>query len=223
MRISRKGDVPPTYYLSNSPLDPVTSYRYLGVYITNNLSWNTHIEHITAKANQTLGYLRRNFFLAPAALKLLLYTTYIRPQLEYASSVWDPGHSTLIDMLERVQNRASRFILGNYHRTSSVTQMKFHLGLPALATRRKNARLCLFHKIYYHNLALHAIWIRPPNYISSRQNHLQKVYVPHSNTVTHSTSFLPKTCNDWNRVPHSITSIVNPTLFKNALSNLLTS
>lgn len=221
MRISRTNVMSPTYLLNNTPLECVTSYRYLGVHITNNLSWKTHIDHITAKANRTLGYIRRNFSLAPSSLKLLLYTTYIRPQLEYASSVWDPGHVTLIHSLEAIQNRSARFILNNYQRTASITNMKAFLHLPLLSTRRKISRLCLFHKTFYHNTYLRSLWVQPPSYISSRLNHRQKVHLPHCNTVSYSHSFIPQTSKEWNYLPASLTCITDTDNFKLAVQGLI--
>lgn len=222
MRISRSNTTCPTYFLHSHPLETVTSYRYLGVHITNTLSWKLHTEHITSKANKTLGYLRRNFFLAPSSLKLLLYTTYVRPQMEYASSVWDSGQVTLSHMLESVQNRGARFILANYHRSASVTQMKASLNLIPLVTRRKLTRICLFHKIFYHNPKLRSRLIQPAPFISLRRNHQQKVSVPHCNTVTYAQSYLPRTCNEWNSLPASITSINDSTQFRNVLKTMIT-
>lgn len=221
MRISRTNVICPTYTLNNIPLECVTSYRYLGVHIASNLSWKTHIDHITSKATRTLGYFRRKFSLAPSSLKLLLYTTYIRPQLEYASSVWDPGHDTLTHSLEAIQNRSARFILTNYQRTASVTNMKALLHLPLLSTRRKLSRLCLFHKIYYHNAYLRSIFVQPPPYISSRIDHRQKVNIPRCNTVRFSYSFLPQTSKDWNNLPASLTSIIDTNNFKTTLQSFI--
>lgn len=73
MRVSRKNNPLPVYYLDSIALDSVSSYKYLGVNITSNLTWNVHIEHIINNANRMLGYLRRNFAKAPSSLKLLLY------------------------------------------------------------------------------------------------------------------------------------------------------
>ena len=38
----------------------------------------------------------------------------VKPILEYANPVWDPSEKTLQDELEKVQNRAARFVTGNY-------------------------------------------------------------------------------------------------------------
>jgi hypothetical protein len=41
-------------------LQHVDSTKYLGLNISKNLSWNTHVDAITKKANNTLAFLRRN-------------------------------------------------------------------------------------------------------------------------------------------------------------------
>jgi hypothetical protein len=41
-------------------LQEVDSSKYLGVTISKDLRWDDHINTITAKANRTLGFLRRN-------------------------------------------------------------------------------------------------------------------------------------------------------------------
>ena len=41
--------------------------KYLGVKITNDLKWNTHISNIATTANRTLGFLRRTLFSCPTS------------------------------------------------------------------------------------------------------------------------------------------------------------
>lgn len=77
----------PVYSLNSTALDSVLSYKYLGVHISSDLSWHKHTEYITNNANRMLGFLRRNFSLAPVSLKLLLYKTVVRSKLEYASAI----------------------------------------------------------------------------------------------------------------------------------------
>ena len=48
------------YKLHGCVLEAVTSARYLGVDISSGLSWNSHIDNITAKANSTLEFIKRN-------------------------------------------------------------------------------------------------------------------------------------------------------------------
>lgn len=220
MRVSRKNNPLPVYYLDSIALDSVSSYKYLGVNITSNLTWNVHIEHIINNANRMLGYLRRNFAKAPSSLKLLLYKILIRSKLEYAPCIWDPSCNNLINSLEMVQNNSARFILSNYNRTASVTTMKSTLNLQSLAVRRKISRLSLFHKIFYHQ-HLHEELILPPLYVSSRLDHAHKVGIASTRTTAFSQSFIPRTSLEWNRLPSPTATIVNHTLFKNAIVNIV--
>ena len=81
------------YTLNNHPLKNVTETKYLGVTIQDNLSWDKHIQQTYNKANQTLGFLRRNLKIGNRKMKETAYKTLVRPILEYASPVWDP-HQT---------------------------------------------------------------------------------------------------------------------------------
>ena len=103
-----------SYTLEGTVLENVDSIKYLGVTITNDLKWNTHINNICTKANITLGFLRRNLFSCPRDVKEAAYKGLVRPVLEYGSSVWDPHTKCLQEELEKVQNRAARFVTRNY-------------------------------------------------------------------------------------------------------------
>lgn len=221
MHVNRHSTSIRSYHINNVLLEVVNSYKYLGIHITSTLSWKTHIEYIAGKANSTLGYLRRNFNQAPVSLKLLLYKVLVRSRLEYAASVWDPGHDSLIYELERVQNRAARFILSNYHRTSSVTSMKTTLALPLLSLRRKVSRLCIFHKIYFTNPLLRSRLLAQPTYVSTRIDHRHKVGLPLAHTKCFHNSFVPKTSVCWNHLPCDIVGIKDAALFKIAVTNFI--
>ena len=47
-------------------------------------------------------------------MKEAAYKGMVRPFLEYGSSVWDPHPDKLQKELEKVQNRAARFVTRNY-------------------------------------------------------------------------------------------------------------
>ena len=67
------------YILHDTVLQTVPSTKYLGVTISDDLSWSPHIDLITKKANQTLGFLKRNIEVHNQDLKSTAYKTLVRP------------------------------------------------------------------------------------------------------------------------------------------------
>ena len=68
----------------------VKSAKYLGITITGNLKWNTHIDNIKAKANKTLGFVKRKVRKKTHIhVETNAYQAFIRPTLEYCTCVWD--------------------------------------------------------------------------------------------------------------------------------------
>jgi hypothetical protein len=111
------------YNIHGKELKHVQHAKYLGLTFSNNLSWNKHIDNITKKANVTCAFLRRNINSCSRQGKAQCYTTLVRPNLEYAATVWDPYTKFNINKLEKCQRRAARFVNGDYSRESSVTSM----------------------------------------------------------------------------------------------------
>ena len=111
------------------------------------MSWNKHIEKTTSKANQKLGFIKRNIKVNDQKLKERAYKAIVRPTLEYCSTVWDPYHKTQAQSLEMVQRRAARWVTGRYHNISSVSDMLRDLGWRDLAQRRADNRLNMLYKI----------------------------------------------------------------------------
>ena len=86
----RSSKIQASYTLEGTVVENVESIKYLGVTITNDLKWNTHISNVCTKANRTLRFLRRNLYSCPPDVKEAAYKGLVRPVLEYGSSVWDP-------------------------------------------------------------------------------------------------------------------------------------
>ena len=82
----------------------VDTYKYLGVWITSDLSWARQIEEICKKANQKVGFIYRRFnkYCSTNTLKCL-YVALVCPHLDYAVPEWDPHLTKYIDHLEKVQ------------------------------------------------------------------------------------------------------------------------
>ena len=74
--------------------------KYLGMDISNDLSWKAHISLITGNANQCLRFLRRQLKATNPALREKAYKVIVRTQLEYAAPVCDPHIQDNISKIE---------------------------------------------------------------------------------------------------------------------------
>lgn len=123
MRITNKKKIVPfTYSTGDQVLSEVEHYKYLGLLITNKLSWNTHLDNVVANALRKLFFLRRTLMLATPQVRLLAYKSIIRPMLEYAVIIWDPYTKSNIEKVERIQKKALRFIYNSYG-CSSISEL----------------------------------------------------------------------------------------------------
>ena len=78
-------------------------HRYLGVTLTSDLSWSLHITNICKKTRKQIGFLYRNFYrFADPSVMLKLYTSLVRPHMEYACAIWDPLLSKDILAFEKI-------------------------------------------------------------------------------------------------------------------------
>lgn len=113
-----------TNKLHDTNLTTVSSHKYLGVHISADIWWNTHVSSIRAKAHRALGFLRRSLSRCNTNIKILAYKTLVRPHIEYCATVWDPHTNTNINKLEAIQNKAAGWARRDYRHTTSVTLLK---------------------------------------------------------------------------------------------------
>ena len=94
------------------------------------------------KANATLSFLRRN---VPENCRKTAYISLVRSVMEYGATIWNPNLKGDIDKLEKMQNRAIRFIKRDYRsrERGCITKMRKELELETLEERRQSLRLIL--------------------------------------------------------------------------------
>ena len=207
------------YILHRQALESVTSARYLGVDISSSLSWNPHVNRITGNANRTLGFVRRNIKTKMSKVRKTAYNTLVRPQLEYASAVWDPHTKVRTSQLEQVQRRAARWTASNYDWQASATQIVQDLEWCTLEQRRADACLCLFYKV------IHGLVAVPlPDYIQysnriSRYCHSMTFRQVSISRDYYKYSFFPLAIVQWNALLQPIACLQSLEALKTAVCN----
>ena len=135
------------YILHGQVLEAITRAKYLGVDISTNLSWSTHVNRVASNVNRPLGFIKRNVKTKSPKIREMTYQTIVCNQLEYASTIWDPHTQQFTHKIEMVQKRAAQWTMNDYARPTSVTSLLHQLGWQTLGERRSTGRLCLFYKI----------------------------------------------------------------------------
>ena len=208
MQLTRKRikKIHASYTLEGTNLENAESIKYLGVTITSDLRWNTHVSNVCTKANRTLGFLRRNLYSCPQEVKEAAYKGLVRPVLDYGSSVWNPPGVVLQEELESVQKRAARFVTGNYnYETGSMTGILGQLKWESLKKRRKDNRLILLYKSLKGKASVPTDDLIPKTR-HCRNQHSMAFQTPIANTDVYKGGFFPQTIRDWNALPDSLIS-----------------
>jgi len=73
----------PSLTINNFPIELVSSTKSLGVYVDENLSWNTHIESVCKKISSALGLIKLIRNLVPFHNRLNLSNGLVKPQFDY--------------------------------------------------------------------------------------------------------------------------------------------
>ena len=141
----RKRYVLPTLLLNSHYIDECNTIKYLGINLTSDLMWSTHVRLVSQRARQLVGLLYRQFYqYADTNTIKHLYLLLIRPRLEYACTVWDPFLQKDIQLLEEVQKFGAKVCKAKQWNWS-YEELLHTLQLPSLQVRRKRMKLVLLY------------------------------------------------------------------------------
>ena len=144
---------------------------------------------MTKKANNTIAFLRRNLSSCPRQIRATCYKSLVRPQLEYASTVWDHTNKTHINAEEAVQRRAAQFITGDYRQESSVTAMLRNLYLESLQERRLKVWAVMMFREVSNLIDLSSGPLHPAG--TATRGHTQLFVQPFCHVKSYQDSFYP--------------------------------
>jgi hypothetical protein len=187
--------------LDMTEIKRVTEHCHLGVIFTENFSWETHIRSRIIKAAPTLNALTRSSCIIPREIKQNVYTTLIRPILEYGCMVYDNCPAFISHLLEQSQRTAALVCTGAYKDTS-MRQLLREVGWPTLSKRREYYKLCQFYKLVNNISPTYLIDALPAcstDYAYQLRN-VHDIRVPRTRTLSYKNSFIPSTIKLWNKL-----------------------
>ena len=188
----------PPLSISQSPIDRVSSFCYLGVTLSSSLSWSPHISSVCSKSRKILGILFRHFHPHSSPSTLInLYKSLVRPHLEYCSIVWDPSSKSLSQSLESVQLFALK-LASNFR--PLISSIKCTCKISSLVARRHNAKLVFFFKLLHNRVFFPSSILlpSPPPSYPLRSYHPNNI-IPLK--TKNKQSYFPHTIQVWNSLP----------------------
>ena len=104
------------YDMRGTILSKTATEKDIGVSMNATMKVSERCRIAASKGNQVPGMIRRNITYKENSLIVPLYKAIVRPNLEYCIQAnpraWSPYLRKDIDMLEKIQRRATKFIPG---------------------------------------------------------------------------------------------------------------
>ncbi|MEW8546213.1 MAG: reverse transcriptase family protein [Candidatus Thiodiazotropha sp.] len=210
----------PPLFMDNTIISENTSHKHLGLTFSNTCTWSEHIKNITDTAWLRLNLLRvLKFKLNRRALQKL-YFAFIRPLLEYSSSVWDNCSTENKKLLESIHIEAARIITGAT-KLCNIEKLYSELGWDSLQERRNKQKLIIFYKIVHNEAPTYLNDLIPPLVQNVNRYNLRNsddICTLRCRTNLYYNSFLPSTIRAWNTLPIEIKQATSVASFKYRLN-----
>jgi hypothetical protein len=102
----------PIMQLNRSLLEVLDEVKDLGIIVDSDLSFKSHINNFVARAFIKSKLITRCFVSRNISTLMRAFTVYVRPLVEYASTVWSPYQVGLIKKAESVQRKFTKWLPG---------------------------------------------------------------------------------------------------------------
>ena len=205
------------YHLNNHELEHVFDEKDLGIILDPELKFEEHIAAKVKKANSIMGLIRRSFSHLGPSLFTKLYTTFVRPHLEYGQAVWSPHLKRNINLIENVQRRSTKLVDGFWN--LSPKERLERLNLPTLEFRRNlNDMVEIYKHFHIYDKETIPPVFQPQTRPSRKHNYQLVSRVPRDGIRGAQTnSFYFRTIKTWNNLPSSVVESTSTSMFRQSL------
>lgn len=108
-------------YLNQSEILVVDEFKYLGLTIDSNLTWNSHINNLIKKINPYVGVFRRIAFVCSDRVKRMLYHAFFHSNIIYLLTLWSGTKLDNIKKIKILQNKCIRNLFFNEYKMGNIS------------------------------------------------------------------------------------------------------
>ena len=213
------GNTGMNYEMGGTILTKTVKEKDLGVTMNCIMKVSEQCRIAASKGNQVLGMIQRNITYKEKSLIVPLYKAIVRPHLEYCIQAWNPHLRKDIDMLEKIQRRATKLIPGL--RDLRYEERLKECGLTTLETRRlRGGQIEVFKTLNgYENIDSNIFFeIRQ---IKITRGHNFTLVKKQSRLDVRKFSFSQRTINVWNKLSIECVHASSVNMFKNKIDKYL--
>ena len=204
-------------------LTPVDHLRDLGITVSNDLSWTSHIRSSCDKVRKMAAWVFSVFHTRNTGVMLTLYKSLVRSHLEYCSPLWNPSKICDIQELESIQRTFTSKIHGLQH--LHYWERLKTLTLMSLQRRRERYMIMHMWKIL-HGLTSNDLQVQLT--VNPRLGNLAKVpsfrkKISAAHQTLYETSFSVMGPKLWNCLPTQIRAVSKHDNFKRQMTAFMLS
>ena len=208
-----------SYRLNGHVLEEIDAEKDLGVMIDSSLKFHLQTAAATKKANQILGVIKRSYVTRDKNTMATLYTSMVRPHLEYGNVIWGPFYALDRKAVESVQRRATKVI--PELKEEPYTEQLRALDIPSMEYRRSRGDMIICYKIFNGFVRMNADeMFRPVPSSGTRSatfGHHQRIMRQQAHSRARANSFSQRVIKDWNSLPIEVVEASSINDFKNKL------
>ena len=207
-----------SYQLFDEKLTEKLQEKDLGVLLSTDFSYKEHIYTMVGKALRVYGWLVRTLVSRDRIIIIRLYKTLIRPILEYASTIWSPHRKKLIEKVEKVQRKVTKFAI-HWSPLYSYENRLSTLQLPSLKWRRIFLDLLMVHRIMHgdEQLRLNIFLLHSEQSDLNLRRHRYTIYKRSFKSDMYKNHFANRVVDSWNALPVELLDVIDFKLFKKRL------
>lgn len=199
---------PPVYFLDGQQIPHVETYCDLGVVVDQQLKFHDHIRTVVQKASGLSHSFLKSTVCRSPQFMMFLYTSHIRPIIEYCSCLWHTGFVEDLRVLENIQRRWTKRIDGL--KTLSYADRLETLNLYSVQGRLIRADLIQCWKVFNGQSCLSPddmFNLRPQ---TRTRGHCFHIFPIHSHTDIRQRFFSVRCVRAWNALPADV--VCSPSL-----------